>query len=62
MFVTPDGSVNYPGGKTVKLKNGQFIELTPATSSSTSATKTTSNPAAKKTPGTSKKSHAILSQ
>ena len=55
VFVTADGSVNYPGGKTVKLKNGQFIELTPATSSSTSATKTTSKPAAKKTPGTTKK-------
>ena len=26
--VTTDGTVTYPSGKTVKLKNGQFIEIT----------------------------------
>ena len=29
--VTTDGTVTYPSGKTVKLKNGQFIEITKAT-------------------------------
>ncbi|MDO9376614.1 MAG: hypothetical protein Q7T76_19470 [Ferruginibacter sp.] len=31
--VTSDGTVTYPSGKTVKLKNGQFIEITKSTSS-----------------------------
>jgi hypothetical protein len=29
--VSTDGTVTYPSGKTVKLKNGQFIEITKAT-------------------------------
>ena len=32
--ITTDGMVKYPGGKSVKLKNGQFIELAPAAESS----------------------------
>ena len=34
--VTTDGTVTYPSGKTVKLKNGQFIEITKATTTNDS--------------------------
>jgi hypothetical protein len=45
--------VKYPGGKSVKLKNGQFIELTPATESS--ETKKSTKKAASKSGTTTKK-------
>lgn len=51
--VTTDGMVKYPGGKSVKLKNGQFIELTPATESS--ETKKTTKKAGSKSGTTTKK-------
>ena len=36
--VSTKGMVKYPSGKTVQLKNGQFIELTPAADDDSKAT------------------------
>lgn len=54
VVITKDGDVKYPGGKTVKLKNGQFIELAPVSDKETSTgTKTSKTKSTKKTKTTS---------
>lgn len=62
VFVTADGSVNYPGGKTVKLKNGQFIELTPQPAVAPVQLKLPVSLLLKKHQELLRKSQAILSQ
>ena len=62
VFVTADGSVNYPGGKTVKLKNGQFIELTPQPALAPVQLKLPVSLLLKKHQELLRKSQAILSQ
>lgn len=38
-IVSTTGTVKYPGGKVITLKNGQFIEIKPATATQTEKTK-----------------------
>jgi hypothetical protein len=53
--VTTDGMVKYPGGKSVQLKNGQFIELAPATETSETKKTTHKKTSAKSTTTKKKK-------
>ncbi|MEO6723581.1 MAG: DUF6799 domain-containing protein [Ferruginibacter sp.] len=48
-IVSSGGSVKFPSGKTVQLKNGQFIELIPADDSNTDKTKSKKSKKGKKT-------------